>query len=90
MLLRATLKQEVIYTGIRSAFKSKDTIIQAVGPKINQFSTIDKVILLPVPNKIPVVHNTCPNIDIKYKIKVTLEIPGFFYLHCKLPVIITN
>ncbi len=90
MSLRATLKQKVIYSVKRSAVASKDTIIQAVGPKINPFSTIDEIISLPVPNKLPVVHNTCPNIDIKYKIKVTLEIPGSFDLHCKLPVILTN
>jgi hypothetical protein len=90
MTLRATLEQEVIFSAKKSYAISHDNLLRVVGNKINRFSKTSEIISLPVPNTLPVVHNSCPNIDVQYFISITLEIPRSFDLHCDLPVIITN
>ncbi len=90
MSLRATLKQEVDFYASGSHKKCCDKIVRAVGNTIAPFSKTNEIIALLVPTTTPVVHNSCPIINIKYTITVTLDIPGSFDLHCDLPVIITN
>ncbi len=90
MSLRATLKQEVDFYASGSHRKCCGKIVRVVGNTIAPFSKTNEVMTLLVPTTTPVVHKSCPIINIKYTITVTLDIPGSFELHCNLPVILTN
>jgi len=66
MTLRATLKQEVDFYANCTHKMCCDKIVRVLGNTIAPYSKCNEIVPLLVPNTTPIVHNSCPIINIKY------------------------
>lgn len=86
-----SLKQEMIFKAdVQHTKTITNKLTEATGPQIGPKGDCSHSITLQVPINLPIVHNTCSLISIKYIASVKLDIPGSFDLTVKMPVLLTN
>lgn len=91
MVLKGSLKQEITFKAdVQHSRMITNKLTTADGPQIEAKSESKHCLTLHVPINVPIVHNTCPIISVKYIASVKLDIPGSFDLHCKMPILLTN
>ena len=91
MLLKGSLKQEITFKAdLQHTRMISNKLTFSDGPQIEPRSESTHSLTLQVPINLPIVHNTCPIISIKYIASVKLDIPGSFDLYCKMPILLTN
>jgi hypothetical protein len=91
MVLKGSLKQEITFKAdVQHTRMISNKLTASDGPQIAPKSESKPSLTLQVPINLPIVHNTCPIISIRYIASVKLDIPGSFDLVCKMPVLLTN
>ena len=87
---RASLHQIQQYM-VEDKHKTVESVVSVdtFGDKVDSDERRMSAILMTVPEGIPLSLKS-DNIDVKYLVHVTLDIPHAFNLHINLPIIITN
>lgn len=88
--LKGALRQEIIFKAHEEERTITNKLSSVTGTTINPKCDITHDLQVGVPINLPIVHNTCPIIMVKYMVTAKLKIPQAFDLRCNVPIIITN
>lgn len=90
IVLKGALRQEISFRAHEEERSITNKLSSVRGATIDPKSDLTYELKVSVPINLPIVHNTCPIIMIKYLVTAKLAIPAAFDLRLNIPVVLTN